>query len=154
MGRCVSERRRVDGGRPVFVDFLSGYLVNEYGRQALFELPAYGGANCAVRMSTLRALGGWNEETVTEDTDLTLRLLLSGQRVRYDVTPSTTRRPWSPPRFWTQRYRWARGHQQAWREFAAVCAAGGCPRWRRSRRRMFLLSFHLPVFALAGWGCC
>ena len=57
----------------VFVDFLSGYLVNEFGRQALFELPAYGGANCAVRMSTLHALGGWNPETVTEDTDLTLR---------------------------------------------------------------------------------
>src|SRR3712207_7509066 len=64
----------------VFVDFLSGYLVNEYGRQALFELPAYGGANCAVRMSTLRRLGGWNPHTVTEDTDLTLRVLIEGQR--------------------------------------------------------------------------
>ena len=55
------QRRRVDAGPTRRVDYLSGYLVNEYGRQALFELPAYGGANCAVRMSTLRALGGWND---------------------------------------------------------------------------------------------
>ena len=48
--------------------------MNEYGRQALYHLPAYGGANCAVRASELHAVGGWNPETVTEDTDLTLRL--------------------------------------------------------------------------------
>ena len=33
---------------------------------------------------------GWNEDSVTEDTDLTLRLVLSGQRVRYDVTAIDT----------------------------------------------------------------
>ena len=76
MGRCVIRNGKESTmAATVFVDYLSGYLVNEYGRQALFELPAYGGANCAVRMSTLRALGGWNPETVTEDTDLTLRIL-------------------------------------------------------------------------------
>ena len=124
--------------RTVFVDYLSGYLVNEYGRQALFELPAYGGANCAVRMSTLRALGGWNPDTVTEDTDLTLRVLLAGQRVRYDIRRSTTRRRSSPrSRFWKQRYRWARGHQKCLRDYwrPLHAARRTCPCWRRSRRR-------------------
>ena len=72
-GRCVvrnSVQSRL--ARSIAIDYFSGYLVNEYGRQALFELPAYGGANCAVRVSTLRRLGGWNTESVTEDTDLTL----------------------------------------------------------------------------------
>lgn len=41
----------------VSLDYLSGYLANEYGRQALFHLPAYGGANCAVRATALRRCG-------------------------------------------------------------------------------------------------
>ena len=55
MGRCVV-RNGVESSlaSTIFVDYLSGYLVNEYGRQAMFELPAYGGANCAVRTTTIR----------------------------------------------------------------------------------------------------
>src|SRR3954451_22990763 len=104
--------------KSVFVDFLSGYLGNEYGRQALFELPAYGGANCAVRMSTLRALGGGNPETVTEDTYLTLRVLMAGQRVREDVSAIYFEEAVvSAQRCWKQRYGWARGHQKFLRDY-------------------------------------
>src|SRR3712207_7105803 len=80
MGRCVIRNGKESTmATTVFVDFLSGYLVNEYGRQALFELPAYGGANFAGRMNTLRGLGGGDPHTVNEDTDLTLPVLLAGQ---------------------------------------------------------------------------
>ncbi len=153
MGRCVIRNGAESAmATTVFVDFLSGYLVNEYGRQAVFELPAYGGANCAVRMSTLRALGGWNHHSVTEDTDLTLRVLLAGQRVRYDLSAVDYEEAVvSARRFWTQRYRWARGHQKCFRDY-----------WRPAMRSrflrplekletlMFLCVFHLPV--LAGLG--
>ena len=63
-GRCII-RNSVEStlARSIAIDYFSGYLVNEYGRQALFELPAYGGANCAVRASRCAQLGGWNEET-------------------------------------------------------------------------------------------
>lgn len=141
-------------GTLVEMDYLAGYLVNEFGRQAVFRLPAYGGANCAVRTASLRAVGGWNENSVTEDTDLTLRLVLSGQRIRYDVTAIddeeavTTLR-----RYWTQRYRWARGHQQVWRDYRGAV-------WRSSRlsllekieTTMFLFVFHVPVFSFLGIG--
>ena len=73
-GASCATRRTPSWPARSSIDYFSGYLVNEYGRQALFELPAYGGANCAVRASTLRALGGWNPRRVTEDTDLTLRV--------------------------------------------------------------------------------
>src|SRR3954452_24979271 len=110
MGRCVIRNGTESTmATTVFVDFLSGYLVNEYGRQALFELRAYGAANGAVRMTIRRALGGWNPHTVTEDTDLTLRVLLAGQRVRYDLSAVDYEEAVvSARRFWTQRYRWAR----------------------------------------------
>ncbi|WP_229789443.1 glycosyltransferase [Pilimelia terevasa] len=155
MGRCVV-RNGADSSLAgtIFVDYLSGYLVNEYGRQALFELPAYGGANCAVRVSTLRALGGWNPDTVTEDTDLTLRVLLAGGRVRYDPTAVDFEEAvHSTRRFWKQRHRWALGHQKCLRDY-----------WRpvlRSRHLglvdkietvMFLWVYHVPVLCGLGLG--
>jgi 1,2-diacylglycerol 3-beta-glucosyltransferase len=138
----------------VALDYLAGYLVNEYGRQSLFSLPAYGGANCAVRATILRAIGGWNVESVTEDTDLTLRLVLRGERVRYDVTAVDEEEGVvTLKRFWRQRYRWARGHQKVWRDYRRVV-------WESRRlslpekieTTLFLLVFHLPVISALGLG--
>jgi 1,2-diacylglycerol 3-beta-glucosyltransferase len=147
-GRCII-RNSGDGVIPAVVglDYLSGYLVNEYGRQAIYGLPAYGGANCAVRADRLRQLGGWNERSVTEDTDLTLRLILCGERVRYDVTAIDHEEAvTSLHRYWRQRYRWARGHQQVWRDYAAaVWRSGHMSAPEKIETLMFLFSYHLPV---------
>jgi cellulose synthase/poly-beta-1,6-N-acetylglucosamine synthase-like glycosyltransferase len=153
MGRCVIRNGQESSmATTVFVDFLSGYLVNEYGRQALFELPAYGGANCAVRVSTLKALGGWNPATVTEDTDLTLRVLLSGQRVRYDLTAIDYEEAVvTARRFWTQRYRWARGHQKCFRDYTwPILRSPHLSVLDKVESVLFLLTYHVPV--LAGLG--
>ena len=153
MGRCVIRNGKESTmATTVFVDFLSGYLVNEYGRQALFELPAYGGANCAVRMSTLRALGGWNPETVTEDTDLTLRVLLSGQRVRYDVSAIDYEEAVvTARRFWTQRYRWARGHQKCFRDYSwPMLRSPHLTVMEKCESMLFLLGYHVPVLSGIG----
>jgi 1,2-diacylglycerol 3-beta-glucosyltransferase len=152
-GRCIVRNSGESQlARTIAVDYYSGYLVNEYGRQTLFDLPAYGGSNCAVRASWIRAFGGWNEETVTEDTDLTLRLVLMGQFVRYDVTAIDTEE--SVPtfrRFWRQRYRWARGHQQAWREYRmAMLRTPHLSIARRIETFMFLLVYHVPVLCALG----
>lgn len=153
MGRCVIRNGKDSTmAATVFVDYLSGYLVNEYGRQALFELPAYGGANCAVRMSTLRALGGWNPETVTEDTDLTLRILMRGQRVRYDVSAIDYEEAVvTAQRFWKQRYRWARGHQKCLRDYwRPLMRSPHLSLLEKFETTLFLLVYHVPV--LAGLG--
>ncbi len=152
-GRCIvrnSNETRL--ARSIAVDYYCGYLVNEYGRQSLFELPAYGGSNCAVRASWVRAFGGWNESTVTEDTDLTLRLILVGRSVRFDVTAIDTEE--SVPtfrRFWRQRYRWARGHQQAWREYRrSIWTSPTLTPVQKVESTMFLLVYHVPVFCMLG----
>jgi hypothetical protein len=44
-----------------------GYLTKKYGRQAVFNLPAYGGANCAVRRTVLQQMDGRHENSVTQD---------------------------------------------------------------------------------------
>jgi 1,2-diacylglycerol 3-beta-glucosyltransferase len=153
MGRCVIRNGRDSPmAGNVFVDYLSGYLVNEYGRQALFELPAYGGANCAVRLSTLRGLGGWNPHTVTEDTDLTLRVLLAGQRVRYDVSAVDFEEAVvSAQRFWKQRYRWARGHQKCFRDYCRpLLRSPHLSLTEKIETTLFLLVYHVPVLSGIG----
>jgi cellulose synthase/poly-beta-1,6-N-acetylglucosamine synthase-like glycosyltransferase len=139
--------------RLVAIDYHAGYLVNEYGRQSVFRLPAYGGANCAVRASVLRELGGWNPGSVTEDTDLTLRCVLTGRRIRYDVTAVDEEQAVQTLRqFWRQRYRWARGHQQIWRDFrGAVWRSSHLSLAEKIETTLFLLVFHLPVVSGAGF---
>ena len=108
--------------RSIAIDYFSGYLVNEYGRQALFELPAYGGANCAVRAPPCAGSVAGTPSSVTEDTDLTLRVVHVGDRVRYDITAVDTEEGATTlRRFISQRYRWARGHQQVWRDYRGTC---------------------------------
>jgi 1,2-diacylglycerol 3-beta-glucosyltransferase len=153
-GRCVIRNGDDTAlSQLVEIDYLAGYLVNEYGRQSIFGLPAYGGANCAVRASSLRALGGWNPYTVTEDTDLTLRLVLSGQRIRYDVTAVDEEEAVVTfGRYWRQRYRWARGHQQVWRDYhLAVWRSPRMSWFEKVESTLFLLAFHLPVVAMVGF---
>jgi cellulose synthase/poly-beta-1,6-N-acetylglucosamine synthase-like glycosyltransferase len=138
--------------RTIALDYLAGYLVNEYGRQAVFELPAYGGANCSVRADVLRELGGWNEDSVTEDTDLTLRALLAGYRTRFDPTAQDFETAVvRTSSFWRQRYRWARGHQQVWRDVRrAVVRSPHLDPVEKVETLMFLLVYHVPAVCLLG----
>lgn len=155
---AVQGRCEIDNGsdselaRLISIDYMAGYLINEYGRQSLFELPAYGGANCAVRASALRAAGGWNHESVTEDTDLTVRLMLLGHRIRYDVTAVDREESvLTLGRFWRQRYRWARGHQQVCRDYRGlVLSSRRLSRLEKLETLMFLHVFHLPVASALG----
>ena len=152
-GRCeISNADDSPLTQLIAIDYLAGYLVNEYGRQAMFTLPAYGGANCAARTEVLRDIGGWNPSSVTEDTDLTLRVILSGRRVRYDLTAVDEEEGVTTlTRFWRQRYRWARGHHQVWRDYH--WAVWRSPRLSLSQKletTMFLLAFHIPIISGVG----
>lgn len=152
-GRCeISNTGESPLALLIGIDYFAGYLVNEYGRQAMFGLPAYGGANCAVRATTLRAIGGWNPTSVTEDTDLTIRVLLAGGRVRFDVTAVDEEEGVTTvSRYWRQRYRWARGHQQVWRDYRrAIWRSPRLSLMEKVEATLFLLSFHLPVLSALG----
>ena len=154
-GRCRI-RNAADSplARLITIDYLAGYLVNEFGRQSVFGLPAYGGANCAIRLECLRALGGWNERSVTEDTDVTMRLMLSGWRVRYEpAAVDDEEGVISLHRYWRQRYRWARGHQQVCRDYLRhVWRARHLSPAERIETLMFLFVFHVPLATLSALG--
>ncbi len=61
----------------------AGYQVGQQARHNLGLVPQFGGTVGGVRMSALEAVGGWNDRSLTEDTDLTCRLLLRGWKIAY-----------------------------------------------------------------------
>lgn len=90
-----------------------GYQVDQQARMNLHLIAQYGGSVGGVRMSALRAVGGWHETALAEDTDLTFRLLLHGFKVAYENRCECYE---EVPEVWQERnrqiMRWAKGHNQ------------------------------------------
>jgi cellulose synthase/poly-beta-1,6-N-acetylglucosamine synthase-like glycosyltransferase len=91
-----------------------GYQVDQQARMNLRLVPQHGGTVAGVRLSALREIGGWNDTSLTEDTDLTYRLLLHGWKTTYQNRSECYE---EVPETWPVRIkqimRWAKGHNQA-----------------------------------------
>ena len=91
-----------------------GYQVDQQARMNLGLIPQYGGTVGGVRRSALEAVGGWNDATLAEDTDMTFRLVLAGWQVVYQNRSECYE---EVPETWPSRIaqikRWARGHNQS-----------------------------------------
>lgn len=61
----------------------AGYQGVQQTRFSMGFTAQFGGTVGAVRASALRAVGGWNPESLTEDTDLTFAMLLNGWKTAY-----------------------------------------------------------------------
>ena len=91
-----------------------GYQVDQQARMNLRLVPQHGGTVAGVRRSALIEIGGWNDSSLTEDTDLTFRLLLAGWQTVYQNRSECYE---EVPETWPVRVRqimrWAKGHNQA-----------------------------------------
>lgn len=91
-----------------------GYQVDQQARMNLRLVPQHGGTVAGVRLSALHKIGGWNDTSLTEDTDLTYRLLLHGWKTTYQNRSECYE---EVPETWPVRIkqimRWAKGHNQA-----------------------------------------
>ncbi|MFI1964308.1 glycosyltransferase [Streptomyces pathocidini] len=155
-GRCVIANGH-DGilAQLVAVDYLGGYIIGEQGRSAYTGMPSYGGSNCAVRRSVLDDMGGWSERSLTEDTDLTLRVMLAGHEVQYepdalDYEEAVT----TPMAYWRQRRRWATGHQQVCRDYLPeILRHRGISPLQKLELVYYLVIYHLPLLSLFALVC-
>ena len=77
-------------------------------------IPQYGGTVGGVRRAALLDVGGWRDDTLAEDTDITFRLVLAGWEVVYQNRSECYE---EVPETWPSRIRqiqrWARGHNQS-----------------------------------------
>lgn len=130
-----------------------GYQVDQQARMNLRMVPQYGGTVAGVRKSALDEIGGWNENALAEDTDLTYRLLLAGWKTAYENRAECYE---EVPERWPVRVRqimrWAKGHNQAMLSYLIKTARCSSLSWRERIDGVLLLGVYLmgPVL-LWGW---
>lgn len=113
-------------------------------------MPTVPGAVGAFRRPAVLALGGVPEDTLAEDTDLTMALERGGWRVVYEQEARAwTEAPASLGQLWKQRYRWCYGTLQAvWKHRGAISGKGAEGRLgRRGLPYLVLFQLALPVVA-------
>ena len=82
------------------------------GRWFWFKLATIPGTNFAIRRSILEYLGGWDEQALSEDTELSIRVYNLGYYIRFFPAAITwEQEPETWKVWWKQRTRWARGNQ-------------------------------------------
>ncbi|WP_441249405.1 bifunctional polysaccharide deacetylase/glycosyltransferase family 2 protein [Kitasatospora sp. McL0602] len=139
-------------GRWQHIEYVIGFNLD----RRLFDLaqcmPTVPGAVGGFRRSALLRLGGVSEDTLAEDTDLTMALCRAGWRVVYEERAKAwTEAPASLGALWKQRYRWCYGTLQAmWKHRSALGQRGQSGKLGR-RGLLYLLMFQvlLPLLAPA-----
>ncbi|MDQ4503668.1 bifunctional polysaccharide deacetylase/glycosyltransferase family 2 protein [Sinomonas sp. ASV322] len=113
-------------------------------------MPTVPGAIGAFRRDALVRVGGVSDDTLAEDTDLTMALCRDGWRVVYkDDARAWTEAPATLGALWKQRYRWCYGTLQAmWKHRGAVVQGGQAGKLgRRGLGYLLVLQVLLPLFA-------
>jgi cellulose synthase/poly-beta-1,6-N-acetylglucosamine synthase-like glycosyltransferase len=110
-------------------------------------MPTIPGAVGAFRRDALLAVGGVSDDTLAEDTDLTMAIGRAGWRVVYaESAIAWTEAPASLGGLWRQRYRWCYGTLQAiWKHRGAI--REGSPLGRRGLPYLLFFLVALPMLA-------
>ncbi len=97
--------------RFINIETLSFQSMLQAGRWQLFKIATLPGTNFVVRRDILDKLGGWDEDAITEDSELSIRIYMEGYRIKYIpycVTYEQEPESWG---VWIkQRTRWVRGN--------------------------------------------
>jgi cellulose synthase/poly-beta-1,6-N-acetylglucosamine synthase-like glycosyltransferase len=97
--------------RFINIETLSFQSILQAGRWQMHNIATLPGTNFAVWTGILRELNGWDENALTEDSELTIRLYQRGYKVKfvpYAVTYEQEPQQWA---VWVrQRMRWVRGN--------------------------------------------
>ena len=104
--------------RFINIEGLSFQWIVQAGRWKLLKIATLPGTNFIVTKAVLDEVGGWDEEALTEDAELSLRILEAGHRIKF-VPYSTTweQEPEDLGTWFKQRTRWARGSFYLMRKF-------------------------------------
>jgi cellulose synthase/poly-beta-1,6-N-acetylglucosamine synthase-like glycosyltransferase len=130
-----------------------GYQVDQQARMNLHMVPQYGGTVAGIRKSALEEIGGWNENALAEDTDLTYRLLIAGWKTVYENRAECYE---EVPERWPVRVRqimrWAKGHNQAMvRYIAGTAKCSGVSCMERVDGILLLGVYLMGPVLLLGW---
>ncbi|WP_190815823.1 bifunctional polysaccharide deacetylase/glycosyltransferase family 2 protein [Saccharopolyspora pogona] len=149
-GNVKVGNRRSLLGRWQHIEYVIGFNLDRRVYDVLHCTPTVPGALGAFRRSAILDIGGVSDDTLAEDTDLTMALERDGWRVAYEEHAiSWTEAPATYGQLWKQRYRWCYGTLQAiWKHRRAVIERG--PAGRLGRRGLpYLLVFQVLLQVIA-----
>jgi cellulose synthase/poly-beta-1,6-N-acetylglucosamine synthase-like glycosyltransferase len=130
-----------------------GYQVDQQARSNIGSVPQYGGTVGGLRLSALRDAGGWHDDVLAEDTDITFRLLLQDWKTVYLNKAECYE---EVPENWAVRSRqigrWAKGHNQAlFRHTRALCSHPTLTQLEKFDGFALLAIYAMPLLLMMGW---
>ncbi|MEU0071354.1 glycosyltransferase [Streptomyces sp. NPDC006332] len=115
------------------IEYVMGFNLDRRMYDVLQCMPTIPGAVGAFRRTALERVGGMSDDTLAEDTDITMAIHRDGWRVVYaENARAWTEAPESVQQLWSQRYRWSYGTMQAiWKHRGALFDRGPSGRFGR-----------------------
>jgi cellulose synthase/poly-beta-1,6-N-acetylglucosamine synthase-like glycosyltransferase/peptidoglycan/xylan/chitin deacetylase (PgdA/CDA1 family) len=115
------------------IEYVIGFALDRRLYDLWQCMPTVPGAIGAFRRAALHHVGGMSDDTLAEDTDITMALLRAGWRVVYEERACAwTEAPTTLGQLWLQRYRWSYGTMQAmWKHRRSVIERGPSGRFGR-----------------------
>ncbi|MFI5251296.1 MAG: glycosyltransferase [Bacteroidota bacterium] len=116
LGAVLGKFRTVNKSRNLLTRFinietLSFQSILQAGRWKMFKVATLPGTNLVIRRKLLDVLNGWDEDAITEDSELSIRIYKEGYLIKfvpYSITYEQEPESW---RVWIkQRTRWVRGN--------------------------------------------
>ncbi|MEV8594963.1 bifunctional polysaccharide deacetylase/glycosyltransferase family 2 protein [Streptomyces sp. NPDC052012] len=145
----VGNRRTVIGAWQ-HIEYVMGFNLDRRMYDVLRCMPTIPGAIGAFRREAVLDVGGMSEDTLAEDTDITIAMHRAGWRVVYqEHARAWTEAPRTPRQLWSQRYRWSYGTMQAlWKHRKCLTDTGPSGRFGRVGMPLVVLfQVITPVFA-------
>ncbi|WP_406439298.1 glycosyltransferase [Streptomyces sp. NBC_00631] len=132
------------------IEYVMGFNLDRRMYDLLRCMPTIPGAIGAFRRDAVLQVGGMSEDTLAEDTDITIAMHRAGWRVVYqEHAKAWTEAPGSFKQLWSQRYRWSYGTMQAlWKHRKSLTDKGASGRFGRVGMPLVVLfQIVTPVFA-------
>ncbi|MDQ7825612.1 MAG: glycosyltransferase [Candidatus Eremiobacteraeota bacterium] len=110
MFRCINRGANLLT-RFINIEGIGFQWIVQAGRWKLMRLSTLPGTNFVVRRELMEELGGWDEDALTEDSELSIRIYQKGMRIAF-IPYSVTweQEPQSMKIWYKQRRRWVRGN--------------------------------------------
>ncbi|MEV7884273.1 bifunctional polysaccharide deacetylase/glycosyltransferase family 2 protein [Streptomyces sp. NPDC002817] len=132
------------------IEYVMGFNLDRRMYDLLRCMPTIPGAIGAFRREAVLEVGGMSEDTLAEDTDITIAMHRGGWRVVYqEHAKAWTEAPGSLKQLWSQRYRWSYGTMQAlWKHRKSLTDKGPSGRFGRVGMPLVVIfQIVTPVFA-------
>jgi cellulose synthase/poly-beta-1,6-N-acetylglucosamine synthase-like glycosyltransferase len=115
--RCVNRKKNLLT-RFINLESLAFQWIVQAGRWNMLRMSTLPGTNYLIRRKLLEQLGGWDEQALTEDAEMSIRIYQAGYLIKFVPYAVTWEQEPETLRVWIkQRIRWARGNNYVIEKF-------------------------------------